>query len=142
MEPVINHTNAVSSTRPIVSTLEIVCGLDARALPASESLTGMSGLTRGIAKLTIRILLPVSIIIVSVFVPSFDKIMSLLGSLAGFTICIILPCLFHLTLFKVNSVSSNVFWTGLSWCSPLSLRSLARCLLLYLRAHSGFASRL
>jgi len=92
--------NIMNSTRPIVSTLEIVCGLDARALPASESLTGMSGLTRGIAKLTIRIALPISIIIVSVFVPSFDKIMSLLGSLAGFTICIILPCLFHLTLFK------------------------------------------
>lgn len=63
-------------------------------------MTGMSGLTRGILKIVIRIGLPISIIIVAIFVPSFDKIMALLGSLAGFTICIILPCLFHLTLFK------------------------------------------
>lgn len=60
----------------------------------------MSGLTRGILKFSIRIILPILITIVAIYLPSFDKIMSLLGSLAGFTICIILPCLFHLTLFK------------------------------------------
>jgi vesicular inhibitory amino acid transporter len=73
----------------------------------------MSGLTRGILKLTIRIVLPLLIVIVAIFIPSFDKIMSLLGSLAGFTICIILPCLFHLTLFKGQlSVKQRVLdWT-------------------------------
>jgi len=103
--------------------LEIFCGLDARALPASEAMTGMSGLTRGILSLTIRIGLPISIIIVAIFVPSFDKIMALLGSLAGFMICIILPCLFHLTLFKgqLSTKQQALDWTLVVVASIISI---------------------
>jgi vesicular inhibitory amino acid transporter len=87
------------NARPIVSTLEILLGLDARAVSNSASLHGMSGLNRGILKATIRILCTVVFVVLGILVPEFDRIMSLLGSVACFTICIILPLAFHLKIF-------------------------------------------
>ncbi|KAG9965595.1 vacuolar amino acid transporter-like protein 1, partial [Aureobasidium melanogenum] len=87
------------NARPIVSTLEILLGLDARAVSNSTSLHGMSGLNRGILKAIIRILCTVVFVVLGILVPEFDRIMSLLGSVACFTICIILPLAFHLKIF-------------------------------------------
>ena len=91
------------NARPIVSTLEILLGLDARAVSNSASLHGMSGLNRGILKATIRVLCIVVFVVLGILVPEFDRIMSLMGSVACFTICIILPLAFHLKIFG-NSI--------------------------------------
>jgi len=97
---IIPLTKVPLNARPIVSTLELFLGLDSRALStAGESTTGLSGLTRGIAKVTIRIVCIIIFVVLAILVPDFDRIMSLMGAVACFTICIILPAAFHLKLF-------------------------------------------
>jgi len=93
------RTDSYTSARPIVSTIEILMGLDARAVASTTSLNGMSGMTRGILKATVRILMIIVFVICAILVPDFDRIMSLLGSVACFSICIILPLAFHLKIF-------------------------------------------
>lgn len=92
-------TKVPLNARPIISTLEVLLGLDNRSLGASSSLTGMSGLNRGIFKFILRVVVIVIFVIISIIFPSFDRIMTLLGSVACFSICIILPLAFHLKLF-------------------------------------------
>lgn len=36
---------------------------------------------------------------IAIFVPSFDKVMALVGSLACSLVCVIMPCCFHLRMF-------------------------------------------
>lgn len=96
---IIPLTKIPLNARPIVSTLEVLLGLDSRAVAASPALHGMSGFNRGILRATIRVLIVVLLVILAILVPSFDRIISLLGSVACFTICIILPLAFHLKIF-------------------------------------------
>jgi vesicular inhibitory amino acid transporter len=92
-------TKVPLNARPIIATLEVLLGLDSRSLGASSSLTGMSGLNRGLFKFFLRIVVIVMFVIIAIVFPSFDRIMTLLGSVACFSICIILPLAFHLKLF-------------------------------------------
>lgn len=96
---IIPLTKVPLNARPIVSTLEVVFGLDTRSLAAASSLNGMSGFTRGLFKIALRIGTVVVFVIIAILFPSFDRIMTLLGSVACFSICIILPLAFHLKLF-------------------------------------------
>jgi vesicular inhibitory amino acid transporter len=96
---IIPLTKIPLNARPIISTLEIVCGLDARSLAISSSLNGMSGMTRGIYKFLLHVIVLAIFVVIAILFPSFDRIMTLLGSVACFSICIILPLAFHLKLF-------------------------------------------
>jgi vesicular inhibitory amino acid transporter len=96
---IIPLTKIPLNARPIVSTLEVLFGLDTRSLAMSSSIDGMSGLTRGFCKVTLRIATVVVFVVIAILFPSFDRIMTLLGSVACFSICIILPLAFHLKLF-------------------------------------------
>lgn len=89
----------VFSARPIVSTIELLFGLDPRTLAATSSLHGSSGLTRGILKITIRLFTTAVFVIIAIVFPEFDRIMTLLGAVACFSVCLILPLAFHLKLF-------------------------------------------
>lgn len=116
------NANTKDSARPIVSTLEIVFGLDARALPSTSSLGGMSSLGRGVLRIAIRILVTVAFVVIAIFVPSFDRVMSLMGSLACFTICIILPCAFHVKIFgkELSRRQKLLDWTLIIVCTVLA----------------------
>ncbi|KAF1971830.1 hypothetical protein BU23DRAFT_535997 [Bimuria novae-zelandiae CBS 107.79] len=92
-------TKVPLNARPIISTLEVLLGLDSRSLGASSSITGMSGMSRGIFKFLLRIVVLAIFVLIAIVFPSFDRIMTLLGSVACFSICIILPLAFHLKLF-------------------------------------------
>lgn len=96
---IIPLTKVPLNARPIVSTLELFLGLDARAMSPSQPLNGLSGFTRGILKTTVRIGCTILFVVLAIVFPQFDTIMSLLGAVACFTICIILPLAFHLKLF-------------------------------------------
>lgn len=96
---IIPLTKVPLNARPIVSTFEVLFGLDSRSLAASSSLNGMSGLNRGIAKIVLRVGTIAAFVVIAILFPSFDRIMTLLGSVACFSICIILPLAFHLKLF-------------------------------------------
>jgi vesicular inhibitory amino acid transporter len=125
---IIPLTKVPLNARPIVSTLELFLGLDARAVSSvSESTTGLSGLTRGILKITIRVLCTVVFVVLAILVPSFDRIMSLLGAVACFTICIILPAAFHLKLFgkELSKWQKGMDWFLIVFSSLLAIVSTA-----------------
>ena len=106
---IIPLTKVPLNARPIVSTLEILLSLDSRTASASPPTVGLSGFNRGLLKITIRILIIVIFVLVAILFPAFDRIMALLGSVACFTICIILPLAFHLKLFGKDIGRAETF---------------------------------
>lgn len=109
---IIPLTKIPLNARPITSTLEIVTGLDNRSLAATSSLNGQSGLSRGIFKFLLRLVILAIFVVIAIVFPSFDRIMTLLGSVACFSICIILPLLFHLKLFgkEIGPTEKMINW--------------------------------
>jgi len=106
---IIPLTKVPLNARPIVSTLEVLCGLDAHPIAGSEPLTGLSSYTRGILKVSIRVLVIVIFVIIAIVFPAFDSIMAFMGSTLCFTICVILPLMFYLKIFgKEISVKEQV----------------------------------
>lgn len=118
-------TKVPLNARPIISTLEVVLGLDNRSLAASSSLNGMSGLNRGIFKFSLRIFVVILFVIIAIVLPSFDRIMTLLGSVACFSICIILPLAFHLKLFgkELGKAEKAMNWVLIVISSIMALVS-------------------
>lgn len=96
---IIPLTKVPLNARPIVSTLEVICGLDAYSLADSEPLTGLSSYTRGILKVAIRVFVIVVFVTIAIVFPEFDSIMAFMGSTLCFTICVILPLMFYLKIF-------------------------------------------
>lgn len=87
------------SARPIISTIEVLSGLDARTVSNNPLLTGQDGFTRGCLKVAVRILVMILFVAMAILFPFFDRVMALLGSAMCFTICIILPLAFYLRIF-------------------------------------------
>ncbi|RAL08381.1 putative transporter [Aspergillus homomorphus CBS 101889] len=91
-------TKVPLNCRPLVATIEVLCGLG----PRSERSTGhgaMRSISREASKAAIRTTIIVLIVFMAVLFPSFDRIMALMGSALCFTICVILPLAFHLKIF-------------------------------------------
>lgn len=72
---------------------------------------------------TIRVVVTACITLISILVPSFDRIMALMGSAFCFTICIVLPVSFYLKLFgDATSLRERVFaWFLIVVCSILAV---------------------
>ncbi|KAI4258849.1 MAG: hypothetical protein LQ352_001060, partial [Teloschistes flavicans] len=96
---IIPITKIPLNSRPIISSMDKVLSLDARSIASPPFLTGMSETSRGLLRSLVRIVVTVVILIIGIFVPSFDTVMSLMGSVFCFGICIILPLAFYLKLF-------------------------------------------
>ncbi|KAL8803958.1 MAG: hypothetical protein Q9200_006006 [Gallowayella weberi] len=110
---VIPVTKIPLNTRPIISSADKLLGLDTRHVPSSPGLGGLSVYSRGLLRGAIRIGITIITLIIAIFVPSFDKVMSLMGSVLCFSICIILPLAFYLRIFGAEiSLMEKV----LAWC--------------------------
>lgn len=79
-------------------------------------MAGMSGFGRGMLRAVIRVGVIIVVMILAIAVPSFDRVMALLGSAFCFNVCIILPCCFYLRLVDDISVREKV----LLWCLIVS----------------------
>lgn len=97
---IIPLTKAPLNARPIISTAEIMFGLDSRVIPDSPPAVGRSALVRGLYKLAVPIVCNVLFVILAILVPDFDRIMALMGSAMCFSICVILPLAFYLKIFQ------------------------------------------
>jgi solute carrier family 32 (vesicular inhibitory amino acid transporter) len=108
---------------PIVSTIEVLTGLDARAAPDHPSLTGLSSWRRGLLKFAVRIITIIIFVIIAIIFPAFDSIMAFMGSALCFTICVILPLLFHLKLFgkKIGRPERMLNYFLIFVCSILAM---------------------
>jgi vesicular inhibitory amino acid transporter len=124
---IIPLTKVPLNARPIISTLELLLGLDPRAMGDAPVTHGCSGLTRGILKIVVRVFCLVVFVLLAILVPQFDTIMSLLGAVACFTICLILPCAFHLKLFwhELSYRQKFLDWTMIVVSTALALVSTA-----------------
>jgi vesicular inhibitory amino acid transporter len=99
---IIPLTKLPLNARPIVSTIEVLTGLDAQAVSDNPTLIGLSSWTRRMLRVTVRIIVIIIFVVIAIIFPAFDSIMAFMGSALCFTICVILPLLFHLKLFGKN----------------------------------------
>ncbi|RQM06447.1 hypothetical protein DH86_00002293 [Scytalidium sp. 3C] len=95
---IIPLTKLPLNARPIVSTLEMFSGI------SSREASGTSGPADKILKVSIRILVIVLFVVVSIVFPAFDSIMAFMGSTLCFSICVIFPLMFYLKIFG-NEIS-------------------------------------
>ena len=95
---IIPLTKIPLNARPIYSTAEFFLGL---TTPPSRNPIGQrrSRAARPILIAVIRLVLTVLFVLIAVMVPSFDRVMAMLGSLACSLVCVVLPCSFHLKIF-------------------------------------------
>jgi vesicular inhibitory amino acid transporter len=119
---IIPLTKVPLNVRPIISTIELFAGLDARAVADTPGLVGLSGYTRGILKMIIRIVVLIVFVIIAIVFPAFDSIMAFMGSTLCFTICIVLPLLFYLKIFgkEVKMGERILAWFLIVLCSILA----------------------
>jgi vesicular inhibitory amino acid transporter len=96
---IIPLTKVPLNARPIVSTIEVLSGIDSHSVSDAQALTGLSNYTRGILKILIKVVVVVVFVIVAIIFPAFDSIMAFMGSTLCFTICVILPLMFYLKIF-------------------------------------------
>jgi vesicular inhibitory amino acid transporter len=107
---IIPLTKIPLNARPIVSTIEVLSGLDPLAISDAQALTGLSNYTRGILRVVIRVVVVVVFVISAMVFPAFDSIMAFMGSTLCFTICVILPLMFYLKIFgKEVSTRERLF---------------------------------
>jgi vesicular inhibitory amino acid transporter len=120
---IIPLTKVPLNARPIVSTMEVLCGLDAYSLADSEPLTGLSSYSRGTLKVAVRVFVIVVFVLISIVFPAFDSIMAFMGSALCFTICIILPLMFYLKIFgkKVSLQERLLDYFLIVVCSTLAI---------------------
>ena len=104
-------------------TIEILCGLDVRTVASSNGLVGLSGYSRGLLKCIIRICITIVIVLIAILVPSFDRIMALMGSVMCFSICIILPLAFYLKIFgnEISRKERFLDWFLIISCSIMAI---------------------
>ncbi len=119
---IIPLTKLPLNARPIVSTIETFSGLDPRSISPNPSLIGLSSWTRGFLKVTIRIVVIIIFVVISILFPAFDSIMAFMGSALCFTICVILPLLFHLKLFgkEIGTTERALNYVLVVVCSVLA----------------------
>ncbi|PWY85668.1 transporter [Aspergillus sclerotioniger CBS 115572] len=109
---IIPITKVPLNCRPLVATVEVLCGLGSHPeLQTNPQST--KAMLQTLLKAVIRILVVVIIVFMAVLFPSFDRIMALMGSALCFTICIILPLAFYLKIFG-NEISPRE--RVLDWC--------------------------
>ncbi|KAI2722640.1 hypothetical protein DTO013E5_3970 [Penicillium roqueforti] len=92
---IIPLTKVPLNARPLVATMEVLCGLGGGHVLAENS----SGTRQRIARAMVRVFIVAMIVVLAVIFPAFDRIMAFLGSFLCFTICIIFPLAFHLKIF-------------------------------------------
>lgn len=101
----------------------MVCGLDPRLLSPDSRFQGLSPFTRGILKISIRILVVVLIVVIAILFRDFDSIMAFMGSALCFTICIILPVAFYLQIFgeEISLKERILDWFLIISCSIMAV---------------------
>lgn len=97
MISIVPLTKMPLNTRPIATTLDVLIGVDNRAI-SIEGTVGFSAISRSIIRICVRVFVNLIPVMLGIYVPSFDRVMALLGSGLSYTICILLPVSFYLTI--------------------------------------------
>ena len=95
---IIPLTKCPLNARPIFSTVEILLNIQPRSSPGMDD-PEKSRLRLLLSKILARSCLTCVFVLIAIVEPSFDRIMSLVGSLASSLVCVVLTCCFHLKIF-------------------------------------------
>ncbi|KAL2823969.1 transmembrane amino acid transporter protein-domain-containing protein [Aspergillus cavernicola] len=119
---IIPITKVPLNSRPLVATVEVLCGLEERVELNTDYTDRMIAIRRTL-RVFIRILIVALIVVMAIIFPSFDRIMALMGSALCFTICIILPLAFYLKIFgkEINPKERFLDWFLLITSSVLAV---------------------
>lgn len=97
MISIVPLTKMPLNTRPIATTLDVLIGVDNRAI-SIEGSVGFSAISRSLIRILVRVFVNLVPVVLGIYVPSFDRVMALLGSGLCYTICILLPISFYLRI--------------------------------------------
>ncbi|KAJ0423386.1 transmembrane amino acid transporter protein-domain-containing protein [Aspergillus carlsbadensis] len=119
---IIPITKVPLNCRPLVATMEILCGLEPHA-ELNADYTEQTIIIRKLLRVLVRIFVVAVIVVMAIIFPSFDRIMALMGSALCFTICIILPLAFYLRIFgkKISRRERLLDWSLLVISSILAV---------------------
>jgi solute carrier family 32 (vesicular inhibitory amino acid transporter) len=119
---IIPLTKVPLNARPIVSTIEVITGL----IDPTNPTQGPS-LANQIGKVAVKIFTVILFVVIAIIFPSFDRIMTLLGAVCCFSICIVLPIAFHLKLFygEMSAGEKTMNWSLLVISSVMAIVSTA-----------------
>lgn len=90
------------NARPIVSTLDVMFGLDRVSMSFEGALQGrisFSDLWSRVMKVVLRVVVVLSFVIFAIVFPDFDRIVALVGSTLCVAICVLGPISFYLKIF-------------------------------------------
>ncbi|PLB51790.1 transporter [Aspergillus steynii IBT 23096] len=96
---IIPITKVPLNCRPLVATVEILCGLGSHSTTNSNHPEGLHAIILQSLKAMVRVVVLAVVVLMAILFPSFDRIMALMGSALCFTICVILPLAFYLKIF-------------------------------------------
>ncbi|KAI0405330.1 transmembrane amino acid transporter [Xylaria palmicola] len=96
---IIPLTKVPLNAQPIITTVEVLFGLQQQTVSEEAPLVGLSSTSRGLLKAVVRIVTLLVFLVIAILFPAFDSIMAFMGSALCFTICITLPLAFYLKLF-------------------------------------------
>lgn len=104
---IIPITKTPLNSRPIFATCEFFLGLSAGNARRVNTWKHRAKVA------AVRVAVTLLFVLIAICIPSFDRVMALLGSLACSIVCIILPCSFHLKIFgKQLSYKQRILdWT-------------------------------
>jgi solute carrier family 32 (vesicular inhibitory amino acid transporter) len=107
------NTDECGSCSPIISTLEVLFRIDPRAAMVKPNRFNQSPFWTKLLKGIFRLGTTVIIVVVAIVVPSFEMISAIMGAAFCFLICVILPIVFHLKMFKGQIPPRQLFldWT-------------------------------
>ncbi|KAK9475682.1 transmembrane amino acid transporter protein-domain-containing protein [Lipomyces japonicus] len=92
------------NARPIITTIEVMLGVT--LLIADRPYHKGNFLTSPqFVRIMIRLGINALFVIIAIVFPSFDRIMALVGSALGFTICLVLPLAFYLKIFNTTTTT-------------------------------------
>ncbi|KAI5864624.1 transmembrane amino acid transporter protein-domain-containing protein [Durotheca rogersii] len=96
---IIPLTKIPLNSQPIITTLEVICGLRQQVVAEETPPVGLPNTSRRLMKALVRILTLLVFLVIAILFPEFDAIMAFMGSALCFTICVTLPLAFYLKLF-------------------------------------------
>lgn len=120
---IIPLTKVPLNAQPIITTVEVLCGLRQQVVAEETPLIGLSSTSRGLLKALIRVVTLLIFLAIAILFPAFDSIMAFMGSALCFTICVTLPLAFYLKLFdhEITARERTLCWSVMVFSLMISV---------------------